>query len=82
MFFAAKSKTLRVLFKVFGGDISELIDNQFEDGAVSGAQTIAPGPDGQWIMPETVALFTADFGRDNHDLILRTEDGVTLRLDG
>ncbi|MFK7836307.1 MAG: VCBS domain-containing protein [Sulfitobacter sp.] len=39
-----------------------------------------PDADGSWTLPETLALFTAEYGRDGQDLILQTVDGQQARL--
>jgi VCBS repeat-containing protein len=41
---------------------------------------IALGTDGKWQVSDGFALFTADFIRDGHDLVLQDETGTVLRL--
>ncbi|NNE51178.1 MAG: tandem-95 repeat protein, partial [Sulfitobacter sp.] len=46
------------------------------------AVTIFPDGNGQWKTPEDFALFTAEFVRDDQDLLLEALDGAVLRLPG
>ncbi len=46
----------------------------------AGEINLKTNADGSWIMPEGVALFTAEFIRDGADLILQMADGQDARL--